>query len=374
MEAKIQELIEISRFYGKNQEYVIAGGGNTSFKNGNNLWIKASGVSLANITEDGFVCLDREKLKIISEKKYSDDSDEREAQVKTDLYNAIAIDKGKRPSVETSLHNLVDYPFVIHTHPTIINSLLCSNKAKKLSFEILGKDILFIEYADPGYVLFKKVSEELKVFKKGRKFIPKIILLENHGIIVSGSTTHEIKSIYNYIEKKIIEKLESELPSATCRKVNSDFDKIILKIFSRNRKLKSEFITCPLIKEFIQSKATFQEVDTAFTPDHIVYCKSHYLFLENLNKEELKKKILFFENEYGYYPKLIAIKNKGLLIIDDKVASLNTIRGLILNMMKISFYARSFGGSKPLNKNQIAFIGNWEAENYRRQINTENNK
>ncbi len=374
MDQEIQELIEISRFYGKNPEYVIAGGGNTSFKNGDNLWIKASGISLANIREDGFVCLDRKKLNIISEKKYSDDSDEREAQVKTDLYNAIKIDKGRRPSVETSLHNLVDYPFVIHTHPTIINSLLCSNKAKKLSFEILGKDILFIEYTDPGYVLFKKVSEELKVFIKGRKFIPKIILLENHGVIVSGSTIHEIKSIYNYIEKKINEKLESELPSTTCRKVNSDFDKIILKIIPRNRKLKSEFIACSLIKELIQSKATFQEVDTAFTPDHIVYCKSHYLFLENFNKEEIKKKILFFKTKYGYFPKVIALKNKGLLIIDEKVTSLITIRKLVLNMMKISFYARSFGGSKPLNRNQIAFIENWEAENYRKQINTENNK
>jgi hypothetical protein len=37
-------------------------------------------------------------------------------------------------------------------------------------------------------------------------------------------------------------------------------------------------------------------------------------------------------------------------------------------MMKISFYARSFGGSKPLDDKQIAFIENWEAENYRRQM------
>ena len=130
MEENIQDLFEISRFYGTNSEYVIAGGGNTSFKNKDNLWIKASGVSLADIQKEGFVCLSREKLKIISEKSYSNNSVEREEEVKKDLYNAIIDNDGKRPSVETSLHELVDYQFVVHTHPTLVNSIMCSKNAK----------------------------------------------------------------------------------------------------------------------------------------------------------------------------------------------------------------------------------------------------
>lgn len=62
MKQAIQELVEISQFYGKKQEFVIAGGGNTSWKNDRHLYIKASGVSLANITEEGFCVLDRSKL------------------------------------------------------------------------------------------------------------------------------------------------------------------------------------------------------------------------------------------------------------------------------------------------------------------------
>ena len=30
---KLEELVEISRFYGKDNRFVIAGGGNTSYKN-----------------------------------------------------------------------------------------------------------------------------------------------------------------------------------------------------------------------------------------------------------------------------------------------------------------------------------------------------
>jgi rhamnose utilization protein RhaD (predicted bifunctional aldolase and dehydrogenase) len=50
----IDQLIEISRFYGRDSRYVIAGGGNTSYKDASTLWVKASGSSLATITEDGF--------------------------------------------------------------------------------------------------------------------------------------------------------------------------------------------------------------------------------------------------------------------------------------------------------------------------------
>ena len=105
MKPEINELIEISRFYGNNKEYVIAGGGNTSFKDEHTIWIKASGQPLAELDENGLVALSREKLRIISVKTYSEDPVVREEQVKKDLFDCI-IEPGqnKRPSVETSLH------------------------------------------------------------------------------------------------------------------------------------------------------------------------------------------------------------------------------------------------------------------------------
>ena len=73
MKPEIKELIEISKYYGSNKEYVIAGGGNTSFKDEETIWIKASGQSLAELTEEGLVALNREKLHVISSNIYSDD-------------------------------------------------------------------------------------------------------------------------------------------------------------------------------------------------------------------------------------------------------------------------------------------------------------
>ena len=72
------ELISLSRYYGSNPGYVIAGGGNTSYKEGDRMWIKDSGTSLADIDESGFVCLSRTKLNKVTSTGYSKDPFKRE--------------------------------------------------------------------------------------------------------------------------------------------------------------------------------------------------------------------------------------------------------------------------------------------------------
>ena len=125
MNQEIKDLLEISRFYGTDKDFVIAGGGNSSFKDEETIWVKASGQPLAALTEDGIVALSREKLHEISGRTYSEDPAEREDQVKTDLYKSILDpSQNKRPSVETSLHEIIRYKFVVHLHPTLVNGIL----------------------------------------------------------------------------------------------------------------------------------------------------------------------------------------------------------------------------------------------------------
>lgn len=204
MKPGISDLIEISRFYGSKKEYVIAGGGNTSYKDESTIWIKASGQSLASLTEDGLVALKREKLHVISSRTYSDDPSEREQQVKADMLASLPeSEKGKRPSVETSLHEIIDYKYVVHLHPTIINGLLCSRNAKASIQKILGDGILFVPYTDPGYTLFKKLEAEITRYREKFSKDPQVILLENHGSFVAADSTAEIRSIYDDLISKI---------------------------------------------------------------------------------------------------------------------------------------------------------------------------
>ncbi len=376
MKPEINELVEISRFYGNNKEYVIAGGGNTSFKDGQTIWIKASGQPLARLDEKGLVALSREKLQVISGKTYSDDTVLREEQVKNDLYNSI-IEPGqnKRPSVETSLHELIRYKFVVHLHPTIINGILCSHNAKNLVIKLFGEKALFVPYTDPGYTLFKKLEAEIKNFRDRHSTDPQIILLENHGSFVSADSTEEIRKIYENIISVIETQYErlSEIDQLP-------YNPVLHKVLPALRMILSvddnKVIRCrhnALIARYYQNQQEFHKISLPLTPDIIVYCKTRYLFIEQFASAEkildsIKQQLPRFQNEYGYLPKIIIIKNAGLLAVENSVASAEAVLDVFEDLIKVSHYSSLCGGTKFLTPDQTAFIDKWEVENYRRKV------
>ena len=356
---EIEELIEISHRYGSDQDYVIAGGGNTSFKNDEYIWIKGSGTSLATIDADGFVRLDRKKLKEIGRKAYPQDLILREAMVKDDLAAAVNDKPGKRPSVETSLHELLDYAYVVHTHPAKVNGLTCSVKAREKSAELFGEEVLFIEYINPGYTLFLKVFDEVKryMLKFGKQ--PKIIFLENHGVFVAADTTDEIDEIYRSVNEKLDARISVELPSEEGGVTEGTF------VFKGEKKVMLKR-TSQLISRFVSSEKEFAKVAAAFTPDHIVYCKAFYPFMDDAS--EIESVISGFIFEKGYWPRVAGVKGEGLIVLEDSRKSALTALEVYEDMLKTAVYAENFGGAKPMTAEQIAFIDSWEVENYRRKV------
>lgn len=376
MTEELKRLVEISQHYGKNKDYVIAGGGNTSFKDDKFLWVKASGTTLADIEEDGFVKLHRDKLEVISQKEYSTVPAEREDQVKKDLYASIVDpEKQLRPSVETSFHNTISYKYIVHTHPNLINGLLCGNNSRELVKDLFGDTTIYIEYTDPGYILFKKVETQIEKFKAEKGFEPKIILLENHGIFVSADTIDEVKTIYSEIEgklnAKILQKPDfNELPIdkkartvvPAIRTMIADKGSAIAKV--RNNKL---------INQFSCDSNAFKKVSLPFSPDIIVYCKSKFIYLESDGSaeeiiNEFKEKFEDFRKKNTFLPKVILIKNIGLVGVDINAKSAETVLDIYEDLMKISFYSEAFGGPRFMTQEQIDFIDSWEVENYRRKL------
>ncbi|MDR1440474.1 MAG: class II aldolase/adducin family protein, partial [Clostridiales bacterium] len=123
--AELAELAAMSNLYGRQARYVLAGGGNTSYKNESELYIKASGASLATVRPGDFVGLLRGGLDAIMAGEYErGDEARREAAVLADMMGArLAGSGGKRPSVETLLHNIFPERFVLHLHPALVNGL-----------------------------------------------------------------------------------------------------------------------------------------------------------------------------------------------------------------------------------------------------------
>lgn len=384
---QIEDLIAISRKFGQDSRFVIAGGGNTSYKDENRLWVKASGHALATITEDGFAVLDRALLNEMGEKAYNEDTAIREEQVKNDL-SVACITKDRRPSVETSLHNCMGFAFVVHLHPTLVNGLMCSVNAEAACKEIFP-DALYIEYTDPGYTLFKKVYDRIKAYKAEKGKEPQVIFLQNHGIFVGGDTTAEIEGIYSEVLGKLEAKVAAlpEGDTAVSETV-TDVVPAIRQMLSRSgRGFKTLKVTKNALVDFFidgcsvtstgsvtdcPGKSGFDKIAKPFTPDIIVYCKSSYIFIEAESDEEIlkqaEKEIEAFVSGKGYTPKVLLIKGIGLIAVGDSSRNAQIITDVFTDAMKIAFYAQNFGGEHPMEQAWIDFIDNWEVENYRRKV------
>ncbi|MBQ6952899.1 MAG: SDR family NAD(P)-dependent oxidoreductase [Bacteroidales bacterium] len=361
----IEQLVVISRKYGADSRYVIAGGGNTSFKTADKLWVKASGHALSTIGEDGFAVLDRSKLAPMGTKVYSTDVAEREAQVKEDLASAN-LTKDRRPSVETSLHDCIDYAFVVHLHPTLVNGLMCSVNAANVCDELFP-EALYIEYTDPGYTLFKKVYDRLQAWKAAKGSQPQVIFLQNHGVFVGADTPQEIDAIYSRIigtlESRVQALPEGESPVCDCV---TEFLPVVRQVLSRGgRGLKTLQVTPNVLTDWALENPGLVQVP--FTPDIIVYCKSEYLVLE-ADVVEAEKQIEAYVERRGHTPKVLLVKGIGLVAVGDHAKNAGIVTEVFLDAIKVAWYAASFGGVHGMEPSWIRFIDTWEVENYRRKV------
>jgi NAD(P)-dependent dehydrogenase (short-subunit alcohol dehydrogenase family) len=134
-----------------------------------------------------------------------------------------------------------------------------------------------------------------------------------------------------------------------------------------------------LISKYYQNQQEFHKISLPLTPDIIVYCKTRYLFIEQCSTaekilESIKQQLPRFQNEYGYLPKIIVIRNTGLLAVETSAASAEAVLDVYEDLIKVSHYSSLCGGTKALTPDQSAFIDKWEVENYRRKIAQSNEK
>jgi NAD(P)-dependent dehydrogenase (short-subunit alcohol dehydrogenase family)/ribulose-5-phosphate 4-epimerase/fuculose-1-phosphate aldolase len=240
--------------------------------------------------------------------------------------------------------------------------------------KLFGAKVLYIEYTDPGYVLFKKVEDAIRIFRAEYGAEPAIILLQNHGIFVGGNSIDEIKVLYSNVldtlEKAIVHPFPTE-GRATCSCTGQILPGIRMMLSKEGLKT-LKVRKNAIIKYFYDSKENQAKIARPFSPDGIVYCKSNYIFLNDEEPEavlaEAAKQIPAFTAKYGYQPKVILINGIGLVAVGDNAAQCEIILDVFEDTMKIVYLTDSFGGPHPMTQSQIDFIDNWEVENYRRSV------
>lgn len=379
----IEALAEISRHYGANPDYVLAGGGNTSWKNGDTLYVKASGASLADAVPDAFVKMNRKALAAIWEQQYPDSSAERESAVLAGMLAARqAGEEQKRPSVEALLHDIIPFAFVVHTHPALVNGLTCSRQGKEAMTEIFGDGALWIEAANPGYILSRLVKKAMDEYSAKHRRPASVIFLQNHGVFAGADSVDGIKDLYGEIMAKIDKKIQRRPDfSGEQRESGSALYAAppplggIAKTLAELAGGTAAFMRCGEIAALVKDRPAFAPVSSSFSPDHIVYAGSDPLFVdmppdENAAGEAIREAWKNHVKTTGRNPKIIAVQGVGIFSAASGEKAAALALDLFKDTIKVSVYAESFGGPLFMTADKIDFINNWEVERFRSSVST----
>ncbi len=384
----VDALLKLSRCYGADPSFVIAGGGNTSVKTDDRLHVKASGYAMATLDRDGLVEMDRRKLDDIAAAEFGSDRAQREARYKAAILDArVKPDQAQRPSVEALLHHLVPGRFVVHTHSTIANTLTCCTRGETIAREMFGDEIVWLPFVDPGFMLGKALAKAIGDWRQqtGREG-PLAILMANHGLIVSGDEPDEIREKTGSVLGRIIEALPDDWSTRwrdAAERAEDAADQIN-RIAPALRGLAAEGDDLKIVA-FDDSDAAVaisgsdEARDAArtgpLTPDQIVYCNSFPLWFEpnadestDATIDRLRHALADHERRTDYPAKIVLVRGVGLFAIGDEVSGAINARDVYLDAVKVMVGADALGGIRYQSEDHRRFIEAWEVEAYRKKI------
>jgi FMN phosphatase YigB (HAD superfamily)/ribulose-5-phosphate 4-epimerase/fuculose-1-phosphate aldolase len=320
---------QISKYCGERFDLVQAGGGNTSVKVNDVMFIKASGYNLTNIDENsGYV--------VINNKILLEDIHNNSVRAVNE-YNFIGNQRG---SIETFMHSILK-KYTIHLHPIQINRILISSCAKQV-IEKIYPSALIIDYITPGI----KVCDKIKEVYDDQN----VIFLLNHGIII----THDnISNIYNILDD-VLERFE------TYQQLNFDKYKNTNMISAEvNNAFNVSNVSYLCLDEvinkyFIENMELFKQNITV--PDVLIYCGVKYLFgIDNVAE---------YKNMFLEAPKII-IEKDSIYINSHSLAKCKEIEEVLRSNLII---LDSTLDKVYLDSNEICFLNNWDAEKYRKLL------
>ena len=181
----MDEVLELAR---EVSDYTICGEGNVSVRDGNNFKVKASGTSLHTLEECDLTLCD---------------------------INGKQLDEShKKPSIEVFFHAWImrQFPqinFISHTPPHHKTKILCSKSIHEFACnrwfpdQIVrnGTKSCVVPYAPPGEAALGMVEKSVIEFVNREGFFPKLILLQNHGIITASASKKDCAAATLMCEK-----------------------------------------------------------------------------------------------------------------------------------------------------------------------------
>ena len=232
--------------------------------------------------------------------------------------------------------------------------IVVRDNCKEILNSIFKDDLVaFVQYETPGIELAIALDNELQKFET----TPGIIILQNHGLIVTSDKKEDIEMLTEYVLDKIEEYLNIDMGSyKLTNKISRLFDRVMhsgdISFLSGDVFLSGLLKTNPKL---------FTE--TPFCPDTFVYCSVNAVHINDLLD---KKSLEDYKEAYHELPKLVIYDGKLFFrastlkkaremeeVFKFHIMVLNQSHGDVLNFLPAK---------------ELSYLSNWEAEKYRQKI------
>jgi rhamnulose-1-phosphate aldolase/alcohol dehydrogenase len=245
-------LVYRSNLLGADLRLTNYGGGNTSCKaiaknplTGEDtevMWVKGSGGDLGTMKKNGLSALYVDKLRSLKNIYRGIEFEDEMVE----LFNHCIYDlHSKTPSIDTALHGFLPFKHIDHLHPDAAIAIAAAKDGKKLTEDIFGGSIGWVDWQRPGFDLGLKLKECLDENPDIRG-----IMLGSHGLFTWGNTSYE--SYINTLE--VIERCAEYLQD-NIGKTKLIFGGVKREALSKDMRLKQAAALAPVLRGFCSSQS-----------------------------------------------------------------------------------------------------------------------
>lgn len=322
---------------GQDPLLVQGAGGNVSWKDGDTLWVKASGTWLANAgRQDIFVPVDLPHLRGAM------------AQGDFGVTPRVLGESTLRPSIETLLHALMPQRVVVHVHAIEVLAHLVRDPSKHALAELMPAGLRWVEvpYIKPGAELARAIAARLAACPDAE-----VVLLRNHGVVLGADSVEAIDVLLRRLRAALATPVH---PVQTRKKAIPESAPEALRAQGYAPASQDEWHDLAQDPDLVQRLRT----DWVLYPDHVVFLGPMAVVLEGANSstpawEDGKPAPFVFVAGLGTFEHSSASTAQR--------AQLGCYHDVLVRQQPTHRL-------KPLSAEDISQLLNWDAERYRQAL------
>ena len=397
----VDSLLQRCHELGSNPKVTNFGGGNSSAKGAmpdpihgspiDVMWVKGSGGDLGSLTPDGLAVLRLDRARELDRAYLGPDHEDEMVPLWLEcLYGS----GGAAPSIDTSMHALVERDHVDHLHPDSIIAIATAVDGPELTRMIFGDRILWVPWRRPGYQLGLDIAQIERENPDAWG-----VILGGHGLTVWADSSKEceeramnvIDTAQQYIDtngqpEPFGAVVTPALPPEQRHARAAELMPLLRKVAGTDARVVGHYCDEPVVLDFVSREklAPLAELGTS-CPDHFLRTKVKPMVVDvapDAPIDEVRARLEVLHEEYrayytGYYernkepdspairgadPAVILVPGVGMFTFAKDKKNARIASEFYINAIYVMFGAEALSTYQPIPEREKFRIEYWLLE------------